>query len=230
MHQATKTITTKRARRHSSGQSQTVSISMQDCHPISGQWCVGIVQKISDGCLKVTSGGLFADAQRAASCLLEPANGDSVACLQVAPNEVWIVAVLSREEGVAHQLHFSGDTSFRVSGGSLQIDADSLSLKSHELKINNQQTLLSTDQAQIVGAQIRVTATAIKMVGSVLTTVMDRINQFSKHYLRTTDGIDRVTATHVELEASQLMRLNAQHTLVTGEQLVKARGAQIHFG
>jgi hypothetical protein len=230
MHQATKTITKKRTRSHNSRQSSALSTSMQDCAPISAAWCVGIIQKLGDGCLKVSSGGLLADAQRASSCLMEPANGDSVACLQVAPNEVWIVAVLSREEGVANQLHFLGDTSFSVSGGSLQIHAGSLSLKSNVLNISNQQTLLATDDAQVVGKKIRVTATAIKMVGSALTTVMDRINQFSKHYLRTTDGMDRVAATHVELEATQLMRLNAQHTLVTGEQLVKARGAQIHFG
>jgi len=56
------------------------------------------------------------------------------------------------------------------------------------------------------------------------------VQHFSRHYLRTTDGIDRVAATHVECEAKQLMRIEGEHTLVNGRELVKARGAQIHFG
>jgi hypothetical protein len=39
-----------------------------------------------------------------------------------------------------------------------------------------------------------------------------------------------VSATHVEVQAQQLMRLEGEHALVNGRELVKARGAQIHFG
>jgi hypothetical protein len=198
--------------------------------PTPGEWCVGIVQSSGDAGLRISSGGLQARAQRAVSCLLEPANGDSVACLRVAPDEVWIVAVLHREEGVANVLSCTGNTSLQVHDGALQIEANTLKLNSQHLHIASKDAHMATDSAEIVGKQLRIIGTAIKVVGAVMSTVMDRVNHYSKHYLRTTEGVDRVSATHIECEARQLMRLDAEHTLVSGAQLVKARGAQIHFG
>lgn len=198
--------------------------------PTPAQWCVGIVQASGEAGLRITSGGVSARARRAASCLLEPALGDSVACLRVAPDEVWILAVLAREEGVPNVLRCTGPTTLEVQDGALQLRAAQLRLDSESLHITNQQTQLATGSAEVVGRQLRVIGTAIKVVGSLLSTVMDRVNHFSRHHVRTTEGIDRVSATHIEREARELMRLDAQHTLISGEQLVKARGAQIHFG
>lgn len=194
------------------------------------EWCVGIVQSDGVGGLEVTSGAMRARATRAVSCLLEPAHGDSVACLRVAPDEVWIVAVLHREEGIPNVLSCTGTTRLEVREGELQIRAATLALQSERLHVVSKHTDLTTESAQVVGKQLRIIGTAIKVVGSVMSTVMDRVNHFSKHYLRTTQGIDRVSATHIECEAEQLMRLDAEHTLISGSQLVKARGAQIHFG
>lgn len=198
--------------------------------PTPGEWCVGIVQSAGDNGLEITSGAMRARAFRAVSCLLEPEHGDSVACLRVAPDEVWIVAVLCREEGVPNVLSCTGATRLRVNEGDLKIEAATLALQSEHLHVVSKHTQVTTETAQLVGKQLRIIGTAIKVVGSVMSTVMDRVNHFSKHYLRTTDGIDRVSATHIECEAQQLMRLDAEHTLVSGAQLVKARGAQIHFG
>lgn len=194
------------------------------------EWCVGIVQSAGESGLEVTSGAMRAHASRAVSCLLEPTLGDSVACLRVAPNEVWIVAVLQRESGVPNVLSCTGATQLRVNGGELKIEASAMALRSEDLHIVSKHTQVTTETAQLVGKQLRIIGTTIKVVGSVMSTVMDRVNHFSKHYLRTTDGVDRVSATHIECEAQQLMRLDAEHTLVSGAQLVKARGAQIHFG
>lgn len=198
--------------------------------PTPGEWCVGIVQASGDAGLRISSGGFQARAQRAVSCLLQPADGDSVACLRVAPDEVWIVAVLHREEGIANILSCSGNTSLQVHHGGLQIEASAVALTTEHLTITSKDTCMATESATIVGKQLKIIGTTIKVVGSVMSTVMDRVNQFSKHYLRTTEGIDRVSATHIECEAQQLMRLDANHVLVSGAQLVKARGAQIHFG
>ena len=83
---------------------------------------------------------------------------------------------------------------------------------------------------EVVGRQFRLIAGSVRLIGGVLSTVMERVHHFSKHYLRTTDGTDRVSATHIECEAKQLLRMEAEHTLVNGSKLIKARGSQIHFG
>lgn len=188
----------------------------QPAEAIGGTWCVGILAFDAAGQSVVASGALRLRAARAASCLLEPAAGDSVACLRIAPDEVWIMAVLQREEGAANVLSCPGNLRIAVAGGALDIDA--------------RQLRVSADTAELVGRQLNVVGTGIKLVGSVLSSVMDRVQHFSRHYLRTTDGIDRVAATHVEVEAKQLLRLEGEHTLVNGRELIKARGAQIHFG
>ena len=196
--------------------SRTRTHRRQPAEAIGGTWCVGILAFDAGGEPVVTSGALRLHAARAASCLLEPAAGDSVACLRIAPDEVWIMAVLQREEGTANVLGCPGNLRIAVEGGALDIEA--------------RQLRVSTDTAELVGRQLSVVGTGIQLVGSVLSSVMDRVQHFSRHYLRTTDGIDRVAATHVEVEAKQLLRLEGEHTLVNGRELIKARGAQIHFG
>lgn len=194
------------------------------------EWCVGIVTEARDRQFVVTSGNLRARASSAASCLLEPNPGDSVACLRVAPDEVWILAVLQREESAEQVLRCHGDTRWVVEGGALTLQAPTLKMRGDALDVSVQQTQLATDRAELVGRQFRLIAGSVKVIGTMLSTVMDRVNHFSKHYLRTTDGIDRVSATHVECEAKQLLRMEAEHTLVNGSKLIKARGSQIHFG
>lgn len=210
--------TTSLTKAHSGRKSQAAKV-------IPGEWCVGILRIDARGRQVVASGDLKLRARRAASCLLEPAAGDSVACLRIAPDEVWIMAVLQREEGTANVLSCEGGAGMRIAaeGGRLELAAE-------ELDIATQRTRLATDTADVVGRQLSVVGTSLKLVGSVLSSVMDRVQHFSRHYLRTTDGIDRVAATHVECEAKQLMRLEGEHTLINGRELVKARGAQIHFG
>ena len=196
---------------------------------ITGEWCVGVLCDDGSGASVVTSGDLRLRATRAASCLLEPAAGDSVACLRIAPDEVWIMAVLQREEGTVNVLGCEGDLTI-APAGALELQAARVGLKAGTLEVAAHNTTLATDTADVVGRQLTLAGTTVKLVGSVLSTVMDRVQHFSRHYLRTTDGIDRVAATHVEVEAKQLMRLEGEHALINGRELIKARGAQIHFG
>jgi hypothetical protein len=153
-----------------------------------------------------------------------------VACLKIAPDQVWIMSILSREEGGANVLHFAGDTQLKVSTGNLNFDAQAIAMRSAHFALDAKSAQLATDSADIVGRQFRITAGLLKVVGSTISTVMERIQQYSKSYTRNTDGTDQVTANHVRMEARQLMQLDAEHTLVSGENLVKARSAQIHFG
>lgn len=198
--------------------------------PIEGAWCVGITHVDRQGRLIVTSGGLRARATRAASCLLEPAKGDSVACLRIAPDEVWIMAILQREENVPNVLRCLGDTTFEVLGGGLHLKSSHVSLDSDALSVRAKQATATIDTVEAMSQSLNVVAAKIKVIGNVFSSVFERVQQFSKHYVRTTDGIDRVAATHVECEAKQLLRLEGENALINGRELIKARGAQIHFG
>lgn len=193
--------------------------------------CVGIVTDVdtSTGRHTVASGQLLAIGRRATSCLLEPAVGDSVACLIVAPDEFWIIAILQREEGVENRLRCDGATRFEVAG-TLSLQASELELRGAELGLRADRINVTTDEAVVVGRSFRLLGNAVSVVGALLSTVFDRVSHFSKHHQRTTDGIDKVQANYVEQDAREVLRLSGQTTLITGATVVKASGGQIHLG
>lgn len=200
--------------------------------PLAAECCVGVVGAAANGRLQISSGGVQAHARRALSCLLEPRPGDTVACLRVAPDEWWVTSVLQREdESVPHLLSLSGNTTLQIERGCLSVQATDLSLRADEsLEVAAAQGRLAVDTGELTGRELRVSAGVLKLVGSVFSSVMDRVQHFSRHYLRRTEGLDRVHATHLDCEAEQLLRLCGEHALINGEKLVKARGGQIHFG
>lgn len=172
----------------------------------------------------IRSGAVQARGRQAASCLLQPRVGDTVACLLVAPDEVWVLAVLQREASE------TPEADVLSSERPLQIRAPELSLSSPRFSLQADQAEIGVEDGQVVGQRLRVVGSSIKLVGQLLSSVFDRVTHFSQHHLRHTEGTDRVQAAHVECEAQQLLRLSGEHTLINGEKLVKARGGQIHFG
>lgn len=199
---------------------------------LDAEWCVGVVTAAGPQGLTVVSGSLQATARRALGCLLAPRAGDTVACLRGAADDWWVMTVLQRDESdVPHLLSLPGDALLQAEGGTLALQAEALDLRAaRSLALTAAQAQVAVDGAEVVGRQLRVSAGVFKLVGSVLSTVMERVQHHSRHYLRHTEGLDQVRATHVHCEAEQTLRLSGEHALVNGEKLVKARGAQIHFG
>ncbi|MES2248656.1 MAG: DUF3540 domain-containing protein [Pseudomonadota bacterium] len=191
--------------------------------PTMAQHCVGLVVASDEGGFTIASGSQRVRGRRAASCLLEPCRGDTVAGLLVAPDELWVVAVLQREDDVENVLRCQGPTRLEVEGGALTLAAEHFALRAQTARF-------AVDDTQWVGKKLHFIGSTIKLVGSVFSTVFERVAHFSKSHVRTTEGIDRVQATHLECEAQQLARISGQHLLLNGQDLVKARGGQIHFG
>ncbi|RYF84031.1 MAG: DUF3540 domain-containing protein [Comamonadaceae bacterium] len=196
----------------------------------TSQFAGTVVDSGPAGRWAVRSGSRVLMARRAASCLLEPAPGDSVACLALAPDEVWVLAVLQREEGVMHVLCAQGPARLQSAAGALTLQAADLRLEGERITVQAQALTADADQAQLSGRQLSVIGNGIKVCGALLSTVFERVTHFSRSHLRTTSGLDRVSAQQIDQQAEQLMQISGEHVLVQGERLVKARGAQIHFG
>ena len=193
--------------------------------------CVGIVTAIDLDRFVVTSGGLVASGRRALSCLLEPAVGDTVACLSVAPNELWITSVLQREEGAGdHLLRLKGATRIDTGDAPLTVASGALDLRNQAFTLNTRQADVHADEASVSGAEFKLVARTMKLVGAALSTVFDRVTHYSKQHWRKTEGTDRVIAAYVEVEAQNVLRQKGEHVFLNGEKLVKAVGSQIHLG
>lgn len=187
-------------------------------------WCTGTVTaRHDDGTLCVQTGSRRLQVTPADSCLLQPEVGDLVACLRDGSDAGWLLAVLRRSGAVEARWVSRGDTRLTVHGGRLSLEADALETRAAQVTV-------AARTADLVGQDVSVSATRITLVGSVLHSVLERVQHFCQSYLRRTEGFDRVSAAHLDLEADELVRLEGRHTLVNARDLVKARGAQIHFG
>lgn len=171
-------------------------------------------------------------ARRAVGCLLEPVVGDTVACLcDAAGAHVWVVHVLERSQHPAcHRLSAPGPFSLGVGATTLTLSEESLTLQTPMLQVAATQVHASGEQAEVLYTRLHLFVQLLKTVGNTCSTVFDQVQHYAQRHLRTTQGLDRVQAQQLDLQAEQLLQLHGQHTLVDGEKLIKARGAQIHFG
>ncbi|WP_295527049.1 DUF3540 domain-containing protein [uncultured Pseudacidovorax sp.] len=191
------------------------------CGLPSAGWRVATVHSVDeDG--RIVLGDAPATAARAAlGCLVAVQQGDTVAVLSQ-DGCAWVMSVLARPGPQDLALRSPGALALR--GSAIDVQAG------EALRMQAPQVALDCEQAQVTGARLNVFGASIKAIGQALSSVFDRAHHHAGQYMRTTQGLDRTQARHVELHASQLLQVHAEHALVEGEKLVKARGAQIHFG
>lgn len=168
-------------------------------------------------------------ARRAASCLVEPEPGDTVACLE-GGGRAWITAVLERAAAGPATLRAAGGLRLGAPDAPLELQAGTLTVRARRLQAEGEQAAVTLEQADLMAQRLNLVAATVRSVGALWSSVFDRVQHFSRQYQRSTEGLDRVEAAQLQCEASQLMQLHGEHTLINGEKLVKARGAQIHFG
>ena len=171
--------------------------------------------------------------RRAASCLLVPAAGDTVAWMPGAGDAAgWIVAVLERgaeSAGQPLQLRTDGDVAWQVDGQwsmratRLRVDADAAELHLRDVRMN-------FDAFRSVGRLVQATVTQTRWVGQELCAVVERWFQHSTTHHRRTEGLEQARAGTMDLHADQLVRVEAPQVLTEASTLAKTRGGQIHFG
>lgn len=198
--------------------------------PISATHCVGIITAIEDDQFTIVSGSLTGPGRRAVSCLLEPAIGDTVAALIVAPDQLWITAVLQREEGTPHLLRLQGPTRIDTGAAALDVSSGSVAFETAAFVLNTQRAEVQSDEAIVIGREFKLIGKTVKLVGAVLNTVFDRVMHYSKQHSRKTEGMDRVSGAYVEVEAQSILRQKGEHVFINGEKLVKTTSSQIHLG
>ncbi len=80
------------------------------------------------------------------------------------------------------------------------------------------------------GQDVDATVGRVRLFGKVLETMVDRAVQMARNAFRLVDETEQVRVGQLDIEATQTVRVHAQHTLVTGTDLVKVDASQIHMG
>ncbi|MCC2596535.1 DUF3540 domain-containing protein [Pusillimonas sp. MFBS29] len=177
--------------------------------------------------------------QRAASCLLVPEVGDEVLISGPVPQQTYLIAVIRQARPDTARLETQGDMVIACPQGSISMQAgqavalqggEALSLDTVRLGLRANQAECAVGELDYLGARARVSVSTVNLIGKACEVVMDRISQLAQQVFRITQDTEQVRAGRIDCQAEHTVRLHAQHTLITGTDLVKVDADQIHMG
>ncbi len=175
-------------------------------------------------------------ARRAASCLLEPCIGDRVWFVVEAgqPGEqgCFVTAVLEREaEARPARLSVEGTSEVHLQANRLTLRADTeLDLQADELRATSRLARVVLGECSAVLRSLFTHASKLTVVGTLIETIADKISTHSKVSQRTVEELDQVQSGTIDYRAKHSAQIGAEQALISGAELVKVDGGQIHLG
>ena len=154
-------------------------------------------------------------ASLAASCLVHPQVGDTVACAIDPQGEVFILAVLKRLNPQS-PLIVSMNAPISIQSPGIHLTATKIDLVAEEVTSN-------------VTVMKRLINHAEDIVGSLVAS-FDRIFIRANSSIRRVEELDELSAGHVKIDSPALVEISGEITSIAGEELVKLQGQQIHMG
>lgn len=192
----------------------------------------------SDPQFVVEAGTRRLNARRAASCLLLPEAGDTVAWCRGDGDDTWIYAVLERAGTSEQRLQIEGDAAIEVRKGALRVEAEhAVAMRAPKLEADGQQVTVKAGKAdfllgaaQLVASACDATFEKARLVGADLSSVIGRVFQHAKDRHSVVENMDQQKAGTLDLEGRTLVNVHGETVLTNGQRLVKTRGGQIHLG
>ncbi|MGR7071879.1 DUF3540 domain-containing protein [Klebsiella aerogenes] len=175
----------------------------------------------ADGSVTVESEGRGWHCRRAVSCLIAPQAGDRVLISSV-DNQIWLLAVLERDESRQAELSVPGDLHIQSQG--------ELSLSGQRLCVNAAQGDCHISEMNYSGDKLSAWVTLSRVVGKRAESVWQTVTQISHNLLRTTRQTEQVRAGQLDMKAEDYARLHAHNTVITSKAITKVDSEQIHMG
>ncbi|WDD91935.1 DUF3540 domain-containing protein [Burkholderia sp. FERM BP-3421] len=189
-----------------------------------------VLRDLGGAVFVVEADGATLRARRAFSCLVEPREGDRVALSGADPRCAYVTAILSRPGAEGVHIRVDGDLVLEATRTVRVTSPDQLTLESGRVSLAAREASLRADEASLTGGVLRSRFGALRVVGKSLEMVLDHVAQACRSSFRTVETVEHLRAAHIDHAASSSLRLHAQHTLVTAEQLAKIDAGQIHLG
>jgi hypothetical protein len=178
-------------------------------------------------------------ANRATSCLLEPAVGDVVLLALVSTGPVYVLAVLEREPGAPATIAMDGNLEVKLPAGALGLAAQDgvrlvsgkdVSVVCGEIGVNAVDGRVALRRLSFVGDFLSAELERVKVFAGTLDSVLDRLSQKVKRSYRVVEETDHLRAERIDHAAKKSLSLRAESAHITAEELVKIDGDQIHLG
>ena len=176
-------------------------------------------------------------ARRAASCLLQPAAGDSV--LAVALNgTVWILAVLSRGDTQA-VIPLPPDSTIRAAKGGLRIAVPDelvlaaggqLSAVAPEISVQAARASVGLGALQLAAGLVEATVDHLKTAAEFLDTVAKRVRLKAGSVHRQVEDLEHLQAGQLYYSIKNVLNMRGKHAVMSAESEVRVDGERIHLG
>jgi hypothetical protein len=161
-------------------------------------------------------------AQRAFSCLVEPAPGDLV-LVGRAEGETFILSVLARCGDAPMRVALPDGATIAAPDGRLNLDAGTLALRAEATEV-------ATGSLDINAAHTDASLGRIALLAQTIDMLAQRIVGRFRRSIRIVEESETLRARDIEQRASNHMHLRGDAVTMQGSALVKLRGDQIHLG
>lgn len=179
----------------------------------------GVICEVRDSCCYVLVDAHAHEAERAASCLVEPQVGDVVLFAR-SEESYWIVAVL-----VA-----AGQRSLQLHGTSLNAEAKHLRLTAHTLTTTSHHWDATHVETQISAQRIKANVAVVEWLSERITSFVGLLVGRFRTSLREVSDIDSTKCGNYDLSVDHTMAIASDTGIITGNKVVKLDGAQIQVG
>jgi hypothetical protein len=165
-------------------------------------------------------------ARRAASCLLQPAAGDTVLAADV-DGSLWVLAVLVRGDSPA-VLPLPADSTIKVAQGGLKLAVqEELSLAAgRQLSALAPEISVQAARAGLVDAMVD----QVKTVAGLLDTAAERVRLKAGSSHRQIEDLEHLQAGQLNYAVKTVLNMRGKHAVVSAESEVRLDGERIHLG
>lgn len=181
----------------------------------------------------------IAQARPAASCLLEPAPGDTVLLTHADDGSpCFILAVLQRPQADAGQLRLPGGNQLVSDTSGVRLHAEALSLNTaSQLELNSAALKVNTVSADVNAKHwlgcfdtAETHAVNVRLTAKTFSSQVGRLIQRLMESFRKIDGLDETRAGRVRVSAQGHHHVDAGHLTHTAKGFVKIDGQKIDLG
>ena len=180
---------------------------------------------VSGSSLVIEIEGEARQAIRAAGCLIDPQEGDTVLAYcgeEALPIVVTILLSGEGEEKRKRRMTFPGGVDIS-SDGEIEITARRFTGRFSECSLTGGTLSLAGEILSFTGRSIIHAGETLERVAGWL---IDRARGASRHV----EGVDRTVSGEILLESESMVSIQSRTTLVSGSDLVKIDGDQVHLG
>jgi Protein of unknown function (DUF3540) len=203
----------------------------------------GVIQEtalvVGEAPLRLRAEGVDYDAERAASCLLAPKQGDEVLVALLPDRRAYVLAVLEREEGSGTEICVEGDLRLRSETGRVELSSAEgvsvvtprdITMIAGSLSVRAVATALASEAITLVSKTVACELDRVRLAARTFDAVLDRFTQRAKQSIRVIEESEHLRAGRIDYVADKSVTLHAENTIVTAKELVKVDGAQIQLG